>query len=104
MCITMVMFLCPFLLESPRLNLKLLQKLGIYSKLQVYLIALLHISNGHIKYVETRTKHLLCGIKGVRLISYTLYLSNEVGHPPLDSLMMCSMLTKFKKIYQTDFF
>ena len=39
-----------------------------------YLIALLHISNEntaylfeisrYIKYFETRTKHLLCGIKG----------------------------------------
>ena len=40
-----------------------------------YLIALLHISNAntadlfeisrYIKYLETKTKHLLCGIKGV---------------------------------------
>ena len=45
------------------------------------LIALLHISNEnmaylfeisrYIKHFETRTKHLLCGIKGVRLISYS---------------------------------
>ena len=35
MCVTIVMFLCPFLLKSPRLNLKLLWKLGIYSKLLI---------------------------------------------------------------------
>ena len=46
-----------------------------------FLIPLLHISNEntaylfeirrYIKYFETRTKQLQCGIKGVRLISYT---------------------------------
>ena len=46
-----------------------------------YLIALLHILNENtaylfkisrcIKYFETRTKQLLCGIKGVRLICYS---------------------------------
>ena len=35
MYVTMKTFLCPFLLESPRLNLKLLWKLGIYSKLLI---------------------------------------------------------------------
>ena len=46
-----------------------------------YLITLSHISSEntaylfeisrYIKYFETRTEHLLCGIKGVRLISYS---------------------------------
>ena len=49
-----------------------------------YLIALLHISNEntaylfeisryikYFKYFETRPKRLLCGIKGMRLISYS---------------------------------
>ena len=46
-----------------------------------YLIALLHISNEntaylfeisrYIKYFEIRIKHLLCGINGVHLVSYS---------------------------------
>ena len=46
-----------------------------------FLIALLHVSNDnmvylfkisrYLKYFKTRTKHLLCGIKGACLISYS---------------------------------
>ena len=78
MYVTMITFLCPFLLESPRLNIKLLWKLGINSNIvkATYLIALLHISNEnmaysfeisrYIKYFETIKDQtpMLCGIKG----------------------------------------
>ena len=70
MYVTMITFLCHFLLEIER---KIAMK--TWDKLKAtYLIALLHISNentaylfeiiGYIKYFEIRTKHLLCGIKG----------------------------------------
>ena len=79
-----------------------------------YLITLLHISNEntaylfeisrYIKYFETRTEHLLCGIKGVRLISYSS--PTRSGTPfllrLLDSLMIGNVLTKFEKIYLAD--
>ena len=71
-----------------------------------YLIALLHISientaylferSGYIKYFETRTKHLLCGNKGVRLISYSS--RTRSGTPFLlrlmDSLMIGNYIDK----------
>ena len=75
-----------------------------------YLIALLHISNEHTAYLleisrqiyqyfETRTKHLICGIKGVRLISYSS--QTRSGTPVLlhlfDSLMIGNILAKFEK-------
>ena len=109
MCVTVITFLCPFQLESPRLNLKLLWKTWDIL-VSTYLIALLHISNEstaylfeisrYIKYLDTRTKHLLCGLRGVRLISYISHW-NEVGHPRfilrlLDSLMICNIWKKFE--------
>ena len=73
MYVTVRTFLCPFLVESPRLNVKIAMK--TWDKLETtYFIALLHIANEntvylfeisrYINYFETRTKHLLCGIKG----------------------------------------
>ena len=80
MCVTMITFLCPFLLESPRLNLKLLWKLGIYSKLFIFKIALLHISNENTAYLFEITIYTIFRNKDqadarwhwerIRLISY----------------------------------
>ena len=48
-------------------------------------------------YFETRTKHLLCGIKGVCLATpFVLHL--------LDSLMIGNILTKFEKNLLCGFF
>ena len=80
-----------------------------------YLIALLHIANEnttylceisrYIKYIETRTKHLLCGIKGVYLINY----SSQTRSTPfilrlLDSLVVGNKLAKFGKNLSSGFF
>ena len=72
MFVTIVPFLCPFRLESPRLNFQIAMKIWDILK-ATYLIALLHSSkensaylfeiSRNIKYLETRTKHLLCGIR-----------------------------------------
>ena len=86
-----------------------------------HLIALLHISNKttaylceisrYIKYFETRTRHLLCGIKR-GAFDYDSYSSQtRPGSPPpphllrlLDSLVFSNFFQSWKKIYRTDFF
>ena len=82
-----------------------------------YLITLVHISNENMAYLfeisrcikcfEARTKHLLCGIKGVRLISYSS--QTRSGTPGFflrlfDSLMIGNILTKFEKNLSSGFF
>ena len=80
---------------------------GSYKKKRVlkatYLIALLHISNEntaylfeicrYIKYFERKTKHLLCGIKGVRLLSYSSQTRSGTP-PPFFSLSLLNSLMK----------
>ena len=67
MYVAMITFLCPFLIEC-------IIAMKTWNKLKAtYIIVLLHISNENtaylfeisrcIIYFETRTKHLLCGIK-----------------------------------------
>ena len=73
MYVTMITFLCLFLLESLKLNC-LTIAMKTWNRLKATCFALLHISNEetaylfeisrYIKYFETRTKHLQCGIKG----------------------------------------
>ena len=75
MYVTMITFLCLFLLGKSNIERKTAMKTWDILK-ATCLIALLHISNEntaylfeigrYIKYFETRTKHLLCGIKWVR--------------------------------------
>ena len=102
----MVTFLCPFLAMKTWDILK-----------ATYFISLLHFSNENtaylfeisrsIKYFETRTKHLLCGIKGVRLISYSS--QTRSGSPPfllrlLDSLIVGNIFAKFENKISSGFF
>ena len=79
-----------------------------------YLISLLHISNEnttylfevsrYIKYFETRIKHLRCGIKGVRLISYSSQTRSGTLFFTMDSLMIGNILAKIEKFYRPNFF
>ena len=67
--------------RKSKFELEIAMKTCDILKATYYLIALLHILNEntaylfeicrYIKYFETRTKHILFGIKGVRLISYS---------------------------------
>ena len=73
MYVTMITFLCLFPARKSKIEREIAMKTWDNLK-ATYLIALLHISNEntaylfeisrYIKYFETRTKHLLCGIKG----------------------------------------
>ena len=109
------MLLCPFLLESQsKIELKIAMNTWDIFK-ATYLIALLHISNEHtaylfeistyIKYFETSTKHLLCGIKGS-----TFDFALKRGRAPsffitsLDSPMIGNILTTFEKKLLSGFF
>ena len=86
MCVTIVTFLCPFLLESPRLNKKLLWKLWIN------LIALFHISNGNTAYLFEILKRIyrvlgnggpntcFVSLRELRLISFSS--QKRSGTPP----------------------
>ena len=63
----------PFTAQTSKIELDIAMKTWDILK-AIYLIALLHISNEdtaylfeisrYIRYFETRTKHLMCGIKG----------------------------------------
>ena len=102
---------------KPKIEHKIVMKTWDILK-ATYLIALTDISNDntaylceisrYIKCIDTRTKHLLCGIRGRGCIWVAIALERGRAHPfllrLLDSLVIDNILAKFEKNISSGFF
>ena len=116
MYVTMTTFLCPFLLESLRLNVKLLWNLEYtQSYLFNYFITYFKWKHGFfclkqadISIISKQGPNTFyVALRAVHLISYSSQTRSGIPLSLLgllDSLMIGKVLTKFEKIYWTDIF